>query len=212
MRARHKPWADDYLKKHTEYVVLEPESLKGNWQSRFSQHQPIYLEIGAGKGQFITGMADQFPSINFVAIELVKSIIVSALDKVVESKPDNVQLINTDAKDLRSFFGEGEVDRIYLNFSDPWPKNKHEKRRLTYHTFLEQYKEVLKEGGDVILKTDNRHLFEYSLTSFSQFGMVLDEVTLDLHELEDPTNVMTEYEEKFSSRGQPIYRVQARFQ
>ncbi|WP_017473456.1 tRNA (guanosine(46)-N7)-methyltransferase TrmB [Amphibacillus jilinensis] len=211
MRARHKPWADDYLKEQTTYVELNPPLYKGKWQSRFNENQPIHIEIGAGKGQFITGMAKQSPNVNFIAIEVVKSIIVSAVQKVVEQEPDNVKLINFDAKDLRDIFSENEVDCIYLNFSDPWPKNKHEKRRLTYAAFLEQYQHVLKPGGELVLKTDNKGLFEYSLVSFSKFGLVLDEVTLDLHALNESTNVMTEYEEKFAAKGQPIYRCRAKF-
>ncbi|WP_440896140.1 tRNA (guanosine(46)-N7)-methyltransferase TrmB [Amphibacillus sp. Q70] len=211
MRARYKPWADDYLNEQTSYVELEPAANKGSWQSRFKQEQPLHLEIGAGKGQFITGMAKQHPEINFIAIEVAKSVIVSAVQKVVELAPDNVKLINDDAKDLTEIFTENELDRIYLNFSDPWPKNRHEKRRLTFKSFLRQYQKILKTDGEIVLKTDNKALFEYSLISFSQFGLVLDEVCLDLHHLNDPTNVMTEYEEKFSSKGQSIYRCRARF-
>ncbi|MBM7542980.1 tRNA (guanosine(46)-N7)-methyltransferase TrmB [Amphibacillus cookii] len=211
MRARHKPWADDYLKEQTSYVELNPTLHKGKWQSRFNGNQPIHLEIGAGKGQFITGMAKQSPNVNFIAIEVVKSIIVSAVQKVVEQESDNIKLINFDAKDLRDIFSEDEVDCIYLNFSDPWPKNKHEKRRLTYAAFLEQYQHVLKPGGELVLKTDNKGLFEYSLVSFSKFGLILKEVTLDLHALNEPTNIMTEYEEKFAAKGQPIYRCRVKF-
>ncbi len=211
MRTRHKPWADDYLKENKHIVELEPVSKHKRWKDNFSEAQPIHLEIGTGKGQFICGMAKQYPNVNFVGIEVVKSIIVSAVQKVKDEDVNNVKLINEDAKDLREMFSENEIDHIYLNFSDPWPKNRHEKRRLTYSTFLEQYKTILKEKGKVTLKTDNQSLFEYSLVSFSNFGMVLEEVTLDLHEIEDSTNVMTEYEEKFSAKGQPIYKCVARF-
>lgn len=211
LRARHKPWADDYLNEQKEYVILDPDNYKGCWQTAFPKQQPIQLEIGAGKGQFITGMAKQFPNRNFIAIEVVKSIIVSAVQKVEEQQPSNIKFINQDAKDLRDMFGNEEIDQIYLNFSDPWPKNRHEKRRLTHKSFLEQYEQVLKKEGKLVFKTDNQGLFEYSLASFSQYGMIIEEVLLDLHAHEDPTNVMTEYEEKFSEKGQPIYRCQARF-
>ncbi|WP_067841529.1 tRNA (guanosine(46)-N7)-methyltransferase TrmB [Amphibacillus sediminis] len=211
MRARHKPWAEDFLREQTQYVELNPTAQKGNWRAQFSKNQPIHLEIGSGKGQFIIGMAKQFPNINFIAMELVKSILVSAVQKAVESQPDNIRFINYDAKDLSELFADHEVERIYLNFSDPWPKNKHAKRRLTYHTFLQQYQQILKDDGDIVFKTDNQGLFEYSITSFSQFGMILEEVNLDLHELNDPTNVMTEYEQKFAAKGQPIFRCRARF-
>lgn len=211
MRARYKPWADDYLKENNNIVVPNPSDYKGDWQAKFTNHAPIHLEIGTGKGQFIMGMAQQFPNVNFIGIEVVQSILVSAVQKVVEEQPDNVCFISDDADNVTHIFGENEVDKIYLNFSDPWPKNKHAKRRLTYKTFLEQYQSILKPGGEIFLKTDNMHLFEYSLVSFSQFGMELEEVVLDLHEFNDPTNIMTEYEEKFSAKGQPIYRCRATF-
>lgn len=211
MRARYKPWADDYLKDNQQYVIADPVENRGKWQKLFNNDAPIHVEIGSGKGQFIVGMAKQHPDVNFIAIEMAKSIIVSAVEKVVEEELDNVKLINFDAKDLREIFSENEIDQIYLNFSDPWPKNKHAKRRLTYPTFLEQYREVLKPNELLVFKTDNRVLFEYSLESLSQFGCVLESVSLDLHDFDDPLNVMTEYEEKFSAKGQPIYRVMAKF-
>jgi tRNA (guanine-N7-)-methyltransferase len=211
MRARHKPWADDYLKDNVSIVELNPTENKGKWKQIFTNDNPIHLEIGSGKGQFVSGMAKQFPSINFIGMELVKSIIVSTIDKVKEVGCKNVRLVNENAEKVTEFFEEDEVDTIYLNFSDPWPKNRHEKRRLTYHTFLEQYQTILKKGGKLVLKTDNQQLFEYSLVSFSQFGCTLEEVSLDLHALNDPTNIKTEYEEKFAAKGQQIYRCVCRF-
>ncbi|SDX57397.1 MULTISPECIES: tRNA (guanosine(46)-N7)-methyltransferase TrmB [Salimicrobium] len=206
MRNRNKPWADDFLKENNHILAEEPFSNKGNWQQSFSKNQPLHLEIGAGKGQFIAGMAEKFPEVNFLGIERVKTVMVGAVKKVKTAEVENAVLINEDAKDLRDMFGTDEIDHIYLNFSDPWPKKKHHKRRLTHETFLEQYRDVLKSDGRITLKTDNRSLFEYSLSSFSKFGMTLEDVTLDLHELEDGSNVMTEYEQKFSAKGQPIYR------
>ncbi|SDJ66606.1 tRNA (guanine-N(7)-)-methyltransferase [Salimicrobium halophilum] len=206
MRIRNKPWADDFFEENDDVVVSEPFSYKGKWQEIFEEEQPLHLEIGSGKGQFIAGMAGTFPDVNFIGIERVKSVMVGALKKVKEAEVSNARLVNEDAKDLRDMFAENEIDHLYLNFSDPWPKTKHEKRRLTYRTFLEQYESILKPGGKLTLKTDNRGLFEYSLSSFSKFGMVIEDVTLDLHELEDENNVMTEYEQKFSEKGQPIYR------
>ncbi|WP_163539203.1 tRNA (guanosine(46)-N7)-methyltransferase TrmB [Gracilibacillus sp. YIM 98692] len=212
MRARYKPWADNYLRENHDIMELHPYSHKGRWNNVFSAPaSPLHLEIGTGKGQFIAGMAKQFPNINFVGMEVVKSIIVSAVDKVSQESISNVRLINENAHDLLEIFAENEVDTIYLNFSDPWPKNRHEKRRLTYYTFLEKYKHILKPNGQIILKTDNQQLFEYSLVSFSQYGCVMDEVSVDLHKKEDPENIMTEYEEKFSAKGQPIYRCKVRF-
>jgi len=212
MRLRNKPWADDYMREHDHIVVQEPFEMLGKWSELFKNPKaPLHLEIGSGKGQFIAGMGKQHNDINFVGIELVKSVIVGALKKVLDADVDNVRLVNEDAKDLRELFGENEIDHLYLNFSDPWPKNRHEKRRLTYHTFLDQYKKVLVPGGEITLKTDNKGLFEYSLISFSQYGMILEDVSVDLHADEDPLNVPTEYEEKFSAKGQPIYRCRARF-
>ncbi|MFC3040160.1 tRNA (guanosine(46)-N7)-methyltransferase TrmB [Virgibacillus xinjiangensis] len=211
MRQRHKPWADDFLQENRHIVIPNAKENKNKWKDFFGNEHPIHVEIGTGKGQFIAGMAEQFPHINFIGIEIAKSIIVTAAQKVKDSGMDHVILLNEDAQDLRELFGENEVDCIYLNFSDPWPKNRHEKRRLTFHTFLSQYKEVLVDVGEVVLKTDNKGLFEYSVVSFSQFGMKLEEVNVDLHAEQGSTNIMTEYEEKFSAKGQPIYRCCAKY-
>ncbi|MCT2535029.1 tRNA (guanosine(46)-N7)-methyltransferase TrmB [Aquibacillus koreensis] len=211
MRARNKPWADDYLRDNKDIVELSPSDYKNKWEDVFNNNNPVHLEIGTGKGQFIVGMSEQNNDINFIGIELAKSILVSAVQKVLDSNQKNIRLINEDANNLTELFGENEVDKIYLNFSDPWPKARHAKRRLTYKSFLDQYRHILKDDGELVLKTDNRGLFEYSLVSFSQYGLILDEVLLDLHEVNDPTNVMTEYEEKFSNKGQNIYRCKARF-
>ncbi|SET82247.1 tRNA (guanine-N(7)-)-methyltransferase [Oceanobacillus limi] len=211
MRQRNKPWADDFLKENEHLIIPNPKSYQGNWKELFNNDNPIHIEIGTGKGQFIAGMAKQNPDINFIGIELAKSIIVSAAQKVMDSEQQNILLINENAENILEIFEKDEVSTIYLNFSDPWPKNRHEKRRLTYHKFLNNYREILKQDGELIFKTDNRGLFEYSLVSFSTFGMLLNEVNVDLHAIEDPTNVMTEYEEKFSAKGQPIYRCKASF-
>ncbi|MFD1453657.1 MULTISPECIES: tRNA (guanosine(46)-N7)-methyltransferase TrmB [Oceanobacillus] len=211
MRQRYKPWADDYLKEKNHIALENPSLNKGKWSSIFGNENPIHVEIGSGKGQFITGMAKQYPDINFIGIEVAKSIIVSTVQKVDEAGLSNIRLLNEDANDIRSLFADNEVEQIYLNFSDPWPKNRHEKRRLTYKSFLEQYQDILPDEGQIILKTDNRGLFEYSLVSFSEYGMKLVEVNLDLHAIEDEKNVKTEYEEKFSSKGHVIYRCKAKF-
>lgn len=211
MRPRNKPWADDFLIENQQFVELNPFENKGKWKAVFGNDNPIHLEIGSGKGQFIAGMGEKYPTINFIGIELNKNIIVDAVEKVAEKNLPNVKLINENAKDLRELFVENEVEAIYLNFSDPWPKTRHAKRRLTFHTFLSQYQAILQDNGEIVLKTDNQGLFEYSLVSFSQFRMRLKEVTLDLHQLNDPENVKTEYEEKFSAKGQPIYRCKTSF-
>ncbi|WP_068674865.1 tRNA (guanosine(46)-N7)-methyltransferase TrmB [Oceanobacillus sp. Castelsardo] len=211
MRQRNKPWADDFLMENTQLIIPNPSNYKGKWNTLFENNNPIHIEVGTGKGQFIVGMAKQYPDVNFIGIELAKSIVVTAAEKVLEADPTNVLLLNENASDLTEIFAEDEVSTIYLNFSDPWPKNRHEKRRLTYKAFLDQYKAILKQPGQVIFKTDNRELFEYSLVSLTDYGLRLEEVNLDLHAIQDESNIMTEYEEKFSAKGQPIYRLKAYF-
>lgn len=211
MRLRNKPWAKDKIKEYPHYVHPEPSELKGKWKRQFNNDQPIHIEVGCGKGQFIVEMAKRHPEINYIGIEQQSSVIVTALEKQIEAKLPNLQFLHEDGGELTDFFSFGEVDQIYLTFSDPWPKNRHEKRRLTYHTFLQVYETILSDQGKLLFKTDNQGLFEYSLVSFSQYGMKLEEVFLDLHHSEVSENVMTEYEEKFSRKGNRIYQVQATF-
>ncbi|MCF3944959.1 tRNA (guanosine(46)-N7)-methyltransferase TrmB [Oceanobacillus alkalisoli] len=211
MRQRYKPWADDFLMEHQDLIIQNPAEQKGRWQSLFANKQSLHLEVGTGKGQFLVGMAKQHPDINFIGMEVAKSVVVTAGEKALEAEMDNLLLVHADANHLLDYFAEDEISTIYLNFSDPWPKNRHEKRRLTYTTFLKQYEHILQQEGELIFKTDNRGLFEYSLCSFSAYDMLLKEVNLDLHAEEDPLNVMTEYEEKFSAKGHPIYRCKAVF-
>jgi len=211
LRLRHKPWAKEKVESYPQYVIPDPENWKGKWRELFNNDRPIHLEIGTGKGKFITEMAKLHPDINFIGIEAYTSVIVSALDKIIEADLPNVKLINKNAIEIDNFFAPGEITRIYLNFSDPWPKNRHEKRRLTYKSFLEKYQKILIPGGDIHLKTDNRGFFEYSLVSFSQFGLKLNAVSLDLHNSDFEGNVMTEYEEKFAAQGQRIYRCEVQF-
>lgn len=211
MRVRNKPWAKDYMAEHTDQMVVEPEPLMGKWQSRFPKEQPLYVEIGTGKGQFIVEMAKAHPEHNFIGIEIQMSVIAAALKKVVASELTNIQLVHTDGEAINTFFAQGEVTGLYLNFSDPWPKTRHIKRRLTSPVFLAHYADVLPAGGSVQFKTDNRGLFEYSLGSLNNFGMVFDGVWLDLHAATDGVeDIQTEYEQKFSSKG-PIYQVIAHF-
>ncbi len=211
LRLRHKPWAKEKLQNYPQYVIANAEEWKGKWNELFGNENPLHIEIGTGKGRFITEMAKAHPDINFIGIEAYTNVIVSALDRLIEAELPNVKLLNKNAMDLENFFAPGEVTRIYLNFSDPWPKNRHEKRRLTYKSFLEKYQTVLISGGDIHFKTDNREFFEYSLVSFSQFGLKLNAISLDLHNSDFEGNIMTEYEEKFSSQGHPIYRCEVQF-
>lgn len=214
MRTRFKPWAADLMKAHPEILIPNPEQQKGKWHEVFGNNNPLHIEAGTGKGRFIIGMAKQNPSINYIGIELFDSVIVSALETILEEEGGipNLRLLRVNAKDLTEFFEKGEVDRLYLNFSDPWPKKRHAKRRLTHDTFLKLYETVLPENGEIHFKTDNRGLFEYSLTSVSEYGMLLKYVSLDLHAGDPEWNIMTEYEEKFSKKGQPIYRLEAQYQ
>ncbi|MBF0706190.1 tRNA (guanosine(46)-N7)-methyltransferase TrmB [Alkalihalobacillus hwajinpoensis] len=211
MRQRNKPWAEDMFAKNPQFVPTNPTDRKGNWKDVFDNSNPIHLEVGTGKGQFIIGMARQNPDVNYVGLELSSSVMVSALEKLIEEDVPNVRLLNENAQDLSTIFEENEVSRVYLNFSDPWPKNRHEKRRLTNKTFLDLYRDVMKPNGEVHFKTDNQGLFEYSLHSFSLYGMILNQVSLNLHQSNMEDNVMTEYEEKFSSKGSRIYRCEAQF-
>ncbi|KOO46798.1 tRNA (guanosine(46)-N7)-methyltransferase TrmB [Priestia koreensis] len=211
MRLRNKPWAKDRIAENPQYVVANPESHKGNWSKVFGNDNPIHIEVGTGKGQFLVGMAKQNPNVNYIGIELFESIIVVALDRLIEEKLPNLKLLNVDAATLNDIFGKNDVERVYLNFSDPWPKNRHAKRRLTYKTFLKRYEDLLVDGGEIHFKTDNQGLFEYSLTSFSEYGLLLKYVSLDLHKSDFEGNVMTEYEEKFSNAGQRIYRCEVKY-
>ena len=210
MRMRNKPWADDFLKSHPQIVDvdLNQQYKMAEW---FEKDQPIHIEVGTGMGMFITEMARRHPEINYVAIERDKNVMVRVLEKVKELELENIKLINQDAKLLTEYFVENEVSRIYLNFSDPWPKTRHTKRRLTFSSFLEIYRHILKKDGQIHFKTDNQGLFEYSLESMSAFGMTFDLINLNLHENEPEENIRTEYEDKFSNRGFRIYRMEASF-
>lgn len=212
MRVRYRQGADELLAAYPNYVAQNPEEWKGRWHERFGNQNPIHIEIGTGKGQFITEMAKAHPEINYIGVEMQVSVVSMALDRLVEADISNLQLLHVDGSALTNYFADNEVDQIYLNFSDPWPKTRHEKRRLTFKTFLATDEQILKPNGEIHFKTDNQGLFEYSLASFSQYGMIIQKVWLDLHHSDYEGNIMTEYEEKFSSRGQRIYRVEARFQ
>ena len=211
MRLRNKPEAPIKIASYPQYIPETPEDWKGKWQSRFKNENPIHIEVGTGKGRFIYEMAKLHPEINYIGIEIQMSVIVTALDKLIENELPNLQLLQVNGGELTQYFAESEISQVYLNFSDPWPKKKHEKRRLTYQSFLSVYEEILVPKGEIHFKTDNQGLFEYSLASFSQYGMILKQVWLHLHESDFEGNVMTEYEEKFSNKGNRIYRVEAQF-
>lgn len=191
-----------------EFVIHEPKEQKGKWRELFGNENPIHIEVGMGKGQFLMKLAQLNPDINYIGIEKYSSVLVRAIEKREETELDNLYFIRMDAEELGEVFAEGEVDKIYLNFSDPWPKDRHAKRRLTSHQFLERYNGILKKDGLVQFKTDNKDLFDFSLEEVSVADWKIQDYTYDLHHSEyNEGNVMTEYEEKFSSQGKPICRM-----
>ena len=197
---------------NNKYFISEPEQNKGKWNEIFGNNNPIHIEIGCGKGQFISTLAKQNPDINFIAIEKFDSVLLRCLEKVIDMDLNNLKLCVMDAQMISNYFKNDEVKRIYLNFSDPWPKKHHAKRRLTSPLFLEQYKMILDKKGEIFFKTDNRGLFEYSLESISNNGYSISNISLDLHKDTEkyPDNITTEFEDKWSKLG-PIYRLEARF-
>lgn len=208
MRLRNVPGSRETIAEH-EFVINEPENYKNKWNELFGNNNPIRIEIGMGKGRFITQLAKENPDINYVGIEKFSSVLVRALEKIEEEEYSNLLFIRMDAETITEVFGEGEVDRIYLNFSDPWPKDRHAKRRLTSKQFFERYNVILKKDGIVEFKTDNVMLFDFSLEEIPKAGWKLDKVTRDLHNDEEMNsgNIMTEYEERFSSKGNPICKL-----
>ena len=209
MRLRNNPDAMPFLQEHADLVFINPRDHLGKWHEVFGNNNPIAIEIGMGKGDFIIENARRNPNINFIGIEKYDSVMARAIEKIKDDIP-NLRLVRMDAKDIENVFYK-EVDTVYLNFSDPWPKKRHSKRRLTYSSFLDVYKSILKDEGHLIFKTDNRPFFEFSLVSMNNYGARFHDVCLDLHHSEGyEDNVMTEYEKKFSPFG-PIYRIDIDF-
>ncbi|HWT76926.1 MAG TPA: tRNA (guanosine(46)-N7)-methyltransferase TrmB [Mobilitalea sp.] len=193
-----------------EYVVNEPEKWKGQWNTLFGNDHPIHVEIGMGKGRFIMQLAAMNPDINYIGIEKYSSVLLRALEKRKEVELSNLYFIRFDAEYLNDIFDKDEILRIYLNFSDPWPKDRHAKRRLTSKEFFQRYHQCLRNDGEVIFKTDNRALFDFSLEEVKIAGWELKDVTFDLHHSEYlEGNVMTEYEERFAAQGNPIHKLTA---
>jgi tRNA (guanine-N7-)-methyltransferase len=193
-----------------DYVVHEPEQYKGKWNALFHNDNPLHVEIGMGKGKFIMRLAAENPEINYIGIEKYSSVLLRGLEKRKEVELSNLYFIRYDAEYLNDIFDKDDISRIYLNFSDPWPKDRHAKRRLTSREFLNKYDQCLKKDGEVVFKTDNRDLFDFSVEEAKIAGWDLREVTYDLHHSEFVTgNVMTEYEEKFVAEGKPIHKMVA---
>ncbi len=211
MRMRRKKNLDARLEQVSDLNMLTPADHKGNWRALFGKDEnaQLHLEIGCGKGDFIVGNALKNPDICYVAVEREPNVILLAMEKAQAAGVENVRFIDADAATLTDVFETDEVDRIYLNFSDPWPPKKRHKRRLTHENYLKVYDRFLKKDGEIHQKTDNTGLFESSLCYFSQFGYILYDVTFDLHATEFE-NIMTEYERSFTEKGMKIYRCVAR--
>lgn len=210
MRMRRKKDIMTVLERAADIVLPNPADYRGRWQQVFGNPNPLHLELGTGKGAFISAISRTNPGINYVGVERVPEIIYAAAQKVKAGGGNNVRLVMLDAELLPFCFEPGKIARIYLNFSDPWPKARHEKRRLTHPRFLQLYQSILAADGEIHLKTDNLDFFEYSLSTLAGEGFSLREVTYDLHHSCFEGNVVTEYESKFSALGQPIYRLEAR--
>ena len=208
MRPRNVKGAKDILQNHSK-VIEEPWVYKGRWGEMFNNNNPIHIEIGMGKGQFISTLANNNPNINYIGFEKYSSIVAKAIENLDEVRNNNLVLVRTDAQKIDEIFYLGEIDRIYLNFSDPWPKDRHYKRRLTYKDFLNKYSLILTTKGEIHFKTDNKDLFNFSLEQLEECKWNIKNVTYDLHNTNIENNVMTEYEEKFSKMGIPICRLEA---
>ncbi|OLQ39988.1 tRNA (guanosine(46)-N7)-methyltransferase TrmB [Oenococcus oeni] len=219
MRLRSKKWAVPFIDEHPDLIIKDQRAkqLKGNWSLVFGNNHPLYLEIGSGKGQFILDNAIKYPENNFIGLELQPTAVAIAGKKAFKQEPQlaNLKLILGDGGDVSDYFADNEISKIFLNHSDPWPKAKHEKRRLTAENFLKSYSKILLPNGSLELKTDNLGLFEYSLSSFKKFGLSWPEeqISYDLHhELKkNPVNIETEYEKKFAEMNQPEYWIRVNF-
>lgn len=207
MRLRHKANAIPHMKE-SPYIIFEPENHKGLWKELFKNNNEIELEIGAGKGDFIVDKAINNPEINFLALEMNTNAFVSACKKIEENELKNVYGIVGKAEDLIEMFGENEISKIYLNFSTPWPKKRHNKRRLSHENFLKLYQVICKTGAEIELKTDNEEFFDASISYMEDFGIEILMVDRDLAE---ENSIVTEYERKFRNRNMPIFHLIAKF-
>ena len=207
MRLRHIPGSEQQIEE-SPFVISGPEEFRGQWNMFFGNENPLHIEVGMGKGRFITELAAAHPEINYIGIERYTSVLLKAVEKRSLLFLPNLYFLCVDARTLLDIFDEGEVDRIYLNFSDPWPKDRHAKRRLTSPQFMALYDRILAPEGQVEFKTDNMGLFDYSLESIPEAGWTITASTKDLHHSDMAEgNIMTEYEAKFSAMGNPICKL-----
>lgn len=205
MRLKNVKGASEKIKL-SPYIVDNPSDYKGKYNKLFNNNNLIYIELGMGKGSFIVNNALKYPNINFIGIEKYDSVMVRATEKAENMNLNNLKFIRMDANNIEEIFNK-EIDRIYLNFSDPWPKVRHEKRRLSSSNFLNKYDNIFNKNKSIVMKTDNRELFEYSVMSFVNYGYKINEISLDLHNDDIKDNINTEYEIKFSDLGYPIYKI-----
>lgn len=209
MRLRNIPGAIEIIRNHPNYIE-NPEKLKGKWAEHFANENPLHIEIGSGKGKFITTLANQNQHINYIGIEKFAAVLVKLIKKILEERFINLAILHTNAENILQLFEPGEIKKIFLNFSDPWQKNRYAKQRLTNVRFLEMFKRILSDDGVIALKTDNLDLFNYSIKQFELAGFLVDDITYDLHN--SPLaqyNVTTEYEEKFASLNMQVYALSA---
>lgn len=207
MRLRKVKNALEKIQEYPNIVIQSAVSNKGKWNTLFKNDNPIYLEIGMGKGKFIIENAKRNPNINYIGLEVAESVLVRALEKLIDEPLPNLILLHEDAFELNNIFEDGEIDKIFLTFSDPWPKSRHAKRRLTCSNILNSYRKALKIDGSLEFKTDNRKLFEYSILEFIKNGLEFKELSLNLHEDKEDI-ITTEYEDKFVAKGNVIYFVE----
>lgn len=207
LRLRYVEGGHERLQNHDK-VITKPEEYKGRWGRLFQNNNPIHVEFGSGRGGFIVGMAEKNKNINYLAFERNSKVIIRGLNKLSEKPDENFYFVHSDIKKVEEIFNDNEVERVHLNFSDPWPKKRHAKRRLTYRKFLALYKKILVPKGELHFKTDNNGLFDFSIEELNEAGWKINMVTRDLHNSEYVKgNVMTEYEEKFVKKGQAINKL-----
>ena len=212
MRLRKRPWVKEEFEQYTSFTVIEPGDWKGKWNTLFDNSRPIHVEFGTGRGNFITTLAKNNPGVNYIAVEQKQEVLIQGVRRAVELGLTNIRFILGNVNDILDFFDQNEIERIYLNFVDPWPKKRHAKRRLTHTNYLKMYQQILSQNGQIHFKTDNEILFEFSLNEFSnEASYQLHNISLNLYRNSEDVDkhVQTEYEKKFMAQGKPIFRLEA---